>query len=124
MKKTVSLVTGVLAYDIMCNVANMIKSIAPDIKINVYPIVNNFFGEKITVTGLLTGRDMVAQLSGKELGDAVILPDSTLKADEEIFLDDMTLDEFQSALQVPVIIVQSSGRELFERIIESEKKDE
>ena len=76
------------------------------------------------MTGLLTGRDIVNQLKGEDLGDALLLPSNTLKADEDIFLDDMTLEEFQKALQVPVIIVQSNGMSLFNSIIEMESKDE
>ena len=68
--------------------------------------------------------DIARQLEGKDLGEALLLPCNTLKADENIFLDDMTLEELQNALQVPVIIVQSSGMELFNRIIETESNDE
>lgn len=117
----VSTITGVLAQDVMRQVASKIKVGAPLVDLNVYPIINNFFGEKITVTGLLTGRDIVEQLSGKELGDALLLPCNVLKADEDIFLDDMTLAELQNALQVPVIIVQSNGVDIFNSIIEMEK---
>lgn len=117
----VSTITGVLAQDVMRQVAAKIKVGAPLVDLNVYPIINNFFGEKITVTGLLTGRDIVEQLSGKELGDALFLPCNVLKADEDIFLDDMTLAELQNALQVPVIIVQSNGVDIFNSIIEMEK---
>lgn len=117
----VSTITGVLARDVMRQVASKIKVGAPLVDLNVYPIINNFFGEKITVTGLLTGRDIVEQLSGKELGDALLLPCNVLKADEDIFLDDMTLAELQNALQVPVIIVQSNGVDIFNSIIEMEK---
>ena len=117
----VSTITGVLARDVMRQVAAKIKVGAPLVDLNVYPIINNFFGEKITVTGLLTGRDIVEQLSGKELGDALFLPCNVLKADEDIFLDDMTLAELQNALQVPVIIVQSNGVDIFNSIIEMEK---
>lgn len=117
----VSTITGVLAQDVMRQVAAKIKVGAPLVDLNVYPIINNFFGEKITVTGLLTGRDIVEQLRGKELGDALLLPCNVLKADEDIFLDDMTLAELQNALQVPVIIVQSNGVDIFNSIIEMEK---
>ena len=120
VNKTVSTITGVLVNDSMVKILDEFKTVAPDLRINVYPIVNHFFGEKITVTGLLTGRDIVAQLKGKELGEALYLPCNVLKADEDIFLDDMTLEEFQNALQVPVIIVQSSGMDFFNKIFETE----
>ena len=82
------------------------------------------------ITGLTVGGaervlvDIVNQLKGEDLGDALLLPSNTLRADEDIFLDDMTLEEFQKALQVPVIIVQSNGMSLFNSIIEMESKDE
>lgn len=118
----VSTVTGLLAYDVMCQVADIIKNAAPNVELEVYAIKNDFFGERITVTGLLTGQDIVAQLKDKELGEALLLPCNVLKADEDIFLDDMTLSELQSALQVPVIIVQSNGTDLLNSIIEIGEK--
>ncbi len=120
INKTVSTITGVLVNDSMVKILDEFKVVAPDLKINVYPIVNHFFGEKITVTGLLTGKDIVEQLKDKELGEVLYLPCNVLKADEDIFLDDMTLEEFQNALQVPVIIVQSSGMDFFNKIFETE----
>ena len=119
--KKISIVCGMLVKDYMVKATDKIKKVAPNVDIQVYPIRNDFFGEKITVTGLLTGGDIVAQLKGKDLGDALMLPCNCLKADEDIFLDDMTLEEFQNALQVPVIIVQSSGMDFLSSIIEMEK---
>ncbi len=125
-KYTLSTVSGLLIYDTMQKIMDKIREAAPEVDVQVHAIRNDFFGEKITVTGLLTGRDIVRQLKGKKLGKALLLPCNVLKADEDIFLDDMTLEEFQNALQVPVIIVQSSGMDLFKSIIEieMESKDE
>ncbi len=120
----ISTVTGLLIYDTIKDVVKRLNDAMPNVDIVVHPIKNNFFGEKITVTGLLTGGDIISQLRGEDLGDALLLPSNTLKADEDIFLDDMTLEEFQKALQVPVIIVQSNGMSLFNSIIEMESKDE
>lgn len=123
-KGKISTVTGLLIYDTIKDVVKRLNDAMPNVEIVVHPIKNNFFGEKITVTGLLTGGDIISQLKGEDLGDALLLPSNTLKADEDIFLDDMTLEEFQKALQVPVIIVQSNGMSLFNSIIEMESKDE
>ncbi|MGN0435473.1 MAG: DUF512 domain-containing protein [Wujia sp.] len=120
----ISGISGVLVNEIMLEIVENIKQAFPRLEFPVYPIKNNFFGEKITVTGLLTGRDILEQLQGKDLGDALILPGNVLKADEDIFLDDMSLEKFQNTLQVPVIIVQSSGMDLFNTISEMESKDE
>ncbi len=113
----VSTVCGMLAYEIMQEISGRLSKAAPNVILDVFPIKNDFFGEKITVTGLLTGGDIIRQLSGKDLGECLILPAHMLKADEDIFLDDMTLEDFQNALQVPVIIVQSSGMDFFNTII-------
>ena len=96
----------------------IINKALPNAQINTYKIINNFFGEKITVTGLLTGGDIIEQLKDKELGAALLIPSNTLKADEDIFLDDVTVDELQKALQVPVIIVQSDGMDFLEKILD------
>ncbi len=118
--KKVSTITGVLAYESKLKLKEMLKAAAPNIDLQIYPIVNHFFGEKITVTGLLTGQDIINQLKDKDLGDVLLLPCNTLKSDEDIFLDDVTLEELQNALQVRVVVVQSSGMDLFNKIIGTE----
>lgn len=120
INKKVTTITGVLAYETKLQLKSKLKECAPNIEFNIYPIVNKFFGEKITVTGLLTGQDIINQLKDKDLGDVLLIPCNTLKSDEDIFLDDVTLEELQNALQVKVVVVQSSGMDLFNRIIETE----
>ena len=80
------------------------------------PIVNHFFGETITVAGLLTGQDLLAQLRGKDLGTRVLLPQNTLRHGETVFLDDMTLEELSQGLGVPVVPVNQDGFDLFEAV--------
>ena len=82
----------------------------------IYPIVNHFFGETITVAGLLTGQDLLAQLRGKDLGTRVLLPQNTLRHGETVFLDDMTLEELSQGLGVPVVPVNQDGFDLFEAV--------
>lgn len=82
----------------------------------IYPIVNHFFGETITVAGLLTGQDLLAQLRGKDLGNRVLLPQNTLRHGETVFLDDMTLEELSQGLGVPVVPVNQDGFDLFEAV--------
>lgn len=115
--RRVSTICGTLSYGNRQFIDSEIKKIRNDIEFMVYPIVNNFFGPQITVTGLLTGGDIVEQLRDKELGDALLIPNSCLKADEDIFLDDMSLSELQKALQVKTIIVKSNGIEYLRNII-------
>ncbi len=71
----------------------------------------------ITVSGLLTGQDLLAQLKGQKLGDRLLLPQNVLKSGEAVFLDDMTLAELEKALQVPIDIVKSSGQDLLDAIL-------
>lgn len=82
----------------------------------LYPVVNHFFGETITVAGLLTGQDLLAALQGKELGTRVLIAQNTLRHGETVFLDDMTLEELSQGLGVPVIPVSQDGFALFEAI--------
>lgn len=114
---TVSLATGALAYDMMCLLAEKVKEKHPNRQIKVYKIINYFFGETITVSGLLTGQDIKEQLKEKDLGDALLLPCNVLRAGEEVFLDDMTLEELKTALQVPVNIVKSGGKDLLDAML-------
>lgn len=115
--RKVSTVTGMLARNQGKVIQAELAKLRPDVELMVYPIVNDFFGHNITVTGLLTGQDIVAQLKGKELGDALLLPQCCLKADEDIFLDDMHLSELENALQVKTVIVKSYGMDFLKAII-------
>lgn len=113
----VSTISGVLAYDTIKSSCDKINKKFPNVNVHVYKIINDYFGHSITVTGLLTGQDICSQLSGKELGDNLLLPTNTLKADENIFLDDMTLEKFEKNLQINTIIVKSSGMDFVKTII-------
>ncbi len=115
-----SLATGVLAYPYIQRMASKLEEIFPNLKIHVYRIINDFFGEKITVSGLLTGQDICKQLNGKDLGRRLLLPQNVLRSGEEVFLDDYTKSELEKALQVPVNIVKSSGCGLIDCILNRE----
>ncbi len=112
LKHEATLVTGKLAYPIMKRFADMVMNSYPKVKIDVVAITNNFFGEKITVSGLLTAQDIIAQLKERGYYKTVMLPNNVLKADEDIFLDDLSLKEFEDSLQVKTCVVKSSGQEL------------
>ena len=83
---------------------------------HVYPIVNRFFGETVTVAGLLTGQDLIAQLKGKDLGERLLISQTMLRHGETVFLDDVSVEEVSAALGVPVIPVAQDGFELFEAV--------
>lgn len=108
----VSVATGRLAAPYIEKMAHLAEEKFPGLQIRIYPICNDFFGEAITVAGLLTGGDLMRQLSGKELGERLLLPVTMLRSGEEVFLDDVTVSQVQGALQVPVNIVKSSGADV------------
>lgn len=111
-KKHISLATGYLAYGLIKKLSEETMEKFPNIKIDVYAIRNDFFGETITVSGLITGQDIIAQLKGRNLGEVLLLPNNILRTGEDVFLDDLHLTDVENALQVPVNIVKSSGKDL------------
>lgn len=119
--KECSTICGMLIGDIMKELMKKVEQKFPNIKIHVYPIVNEFFGEKITVSGLLTGQDIMKQLKGKPLGEVLYLPENMLRMGEPVFLDDVTVEEMENTLQVPLHIVKSSGQGLVQEMIQTEK---
>lgn len=112
-----SMVTGLLAYPYIRRMTEEIMEAYPNLRIYLYPITNYFFGEKITVSGLLTGQDIRDQLLGKKLGDRLLLPQNVLRSGERVFLDDLTVDDLENALQVPINIVKSSGCDFVDSIV-------
>lgn len=113
-----TVVTGRLAYPYLLDMANRMMERFPRLTIHVCAIINDFFGEQITVSGLLTGQDIIRQLQGKRLGDRILLPQNVLRSGEEYFLDDVTLEEMEKALQVRVDIVKSSGHDFVHAVLE------
>ena len=116
-KKKVSIATGHSAYDFICNMANAIMDKCPNMEINVYKIVNNFFGETITVSGLITATDIIDQLKDKDLGETLYIPRSMLKADEEIFLDNITLEELIQTMNIEVVPCLNKGNDFVDKIL-------
>lgn len=114
---TVSMATGKLAYPYVRRMADKVQQAFPGIAIHVYEIRNDFFGEHITVSGLLTGQDIMAQLKGKELGDRLLLPQNVLRSGEDVFLDDYHLSDVERTLQVKADIVKSRGCDFVNSIL-------
>ena len=115
--REVSVATGFLAYPYIKRMADRIMEKYPKSKIHVYGIRNDFFGETITVSGLITGQDLIGQLKGKALGEKLLLPCNMLRIEEQDFLDDVTLQDVKDALQVPVDIVKSSGQDFIDAVL-------
>lgn len=104
-----SMATGKLAFPYIKRMAERMMEAYPNIRIHVYGITNHFFGERITVSGLITGQDLMAQLKGRKLGERLILPENIVRSGEDVFLDDYHVPDVEKALQVPIDIVKSSG---------------
>ena len=112
-----SIATGLLAAEAIRVLAGEVRARYPWISCNVFPVRNDFFGERITVAGLLTGRDLIRQLKGKNLGSALLLPCSMLRSGEDVFLDDVTVGQLEEALQVRVRIVQPEGKDFVDALL-------
>lgn len=115
--RTVSIATGAAVYDFLAKLVKKAEEKWNNIKCNVYKIRNDFFGETITVTGLITAQDIIAQLKGKELGDALLISKSMLMRDSDIFLDDLRIPDVEEALGVSVRPVDNEGFELLDAIL-------
>lgn len=115
--RTVSIATGAAAYDHLLGLCRTLEERLDGLHINVYRIVNHFFGESVTVAGLLTAKDMIEQLRDKPLGDELLFPAVTLRADEDVFLDDLTPADLSTALGVPVRASENDGTKLLHALL-------
>ncbi len=116
-KQSCSIATGRLAYPSVKAMAERVMAQCPDLTVHVYEIENCFFGQMITVSGLITGQDLLTQLAGKPLGERLLLPANMLRAQEDCFLDDITVEELKNTLQVSVEIVKLNGRDFLNAIL-------
>jgi len=120
----VSLITGRLAAPFLRQMAADFMQEFPGYEVEVIDIRNDFFGERITVSGLITAQDLIAQAKKRELGNSIAIPCNMLRSGERVFLDDQSVEDVQNALQVPVIIVKSSGLALFEAMLGYEVEED
>jgi putative radical SAM enzyme (TIGR03279 family) len=116
-REELSILTGRLSYPCIQEMADRLMAVTEGLKIHVYAIRNDFFGENITVSGLLTGTDIIAQGREFVLGERVLLPENVLRSGETVLLDDYTLEDLQTALQVPIDVVKSSGYDFINVIL-------
>ena len=113
-----TIATGELAAPILQGLIQKIQEKYPGVQAQVYGVRNDFFGERITVAGLLTGQDLIRQLKGKELGEKLLLTEHMLKSGEPVFLDDLTVEDVEKTLQIKISIVESSGNDFVHAIVE------
>lgn len=116
-KRKISFATGKLAYPYIRRYADKVNEKFPHIEIQGYEIRNDFFGERITVSGLLTGQDIMKQLADEDFGECLLLPCNLLRSGEDVFLDDKTVGEIETALNVPVQIVDETGADFVAAIL-------
>lgn len=114
-----SLATGVAAAPLFTNLLHMAQERYGIIKGTIFPIQNDFFGHSIDVAGLITGQDLIAQLRGKDLGQRLLIPQNMLRHGEGVFLDDVTVDQVEAALGVPVTVVAQDGFELADAMLQT-----
>ena len=107
--RNVSIATGMLAAPTIRMLCDKVREKFPNVHAEVYAIRNDFFGERITVSGLLTGQDIMAQLKDKPLGDRLILPANLLRSGEDVLLDDYHVPDIEKALNIPIRIGESAG---------------
>lgn len=120
-KWSVTLATGTLITPVIRRQIEKIRQRYPGVSVQHVPVRNDFYGELITVTGLVTGGDLIAQLNGMELGEALLIPCHMLRAGENVFLDDVTTEDVEQALGVPVLVTEADGADLVRCILGENK---
>jgi len=115
--RTISIATGRLVYRNIIQLIDEIKAVYEGLEVKVYEIENNFFGQYVTVSGLLTGGDVIEQLKDKELGLELLISSSMLRAGEHVLLDDCTVEQIEVQLGVKVHIVESNGADFVNAVI-------
>lgn len=113
----VTIACGYSPYSTISKLADMAMKRFPELKCNVYRIRNDFFGDSITVTGLITAQDLIAQLKDKELGTELLISSAMLRANTQDFLDDLTVDDVEKALDIHVKSTENDGYELLDAIM-------
>ena len=116
-ERSISLVTGEAAYPLIKMIAEKCMGKNPLLRARVFPIKNNFFGGKINVSGLVTATDIEAQLKNEDLGEELLIPSVMLRAEGDMFLDSVTVDELSKRLGVKITPVNNDGYELVDAIL-------
>ncbi|MBP3706700.1 MAG: DUF512 domain-containing protein [Clostridia bacterium] len=119
-RRHISVATGIAAYPLIKETALMCENKNSNLKCDVYAIKNNFFGNRITVSGLVTATDIIDQLSGLDLGEELLIPESMLRSEGDMFLDSITVDELSERLSVKVVMVSNDGGALVKKILKEE----
>ncbi len=116
-KRNITIATGVAAQPFIDGLLDEVRIKCNNLTCRVIPIVNHFFGENITVAGLITGKDMISQLKGKQLGEVLLIPAVMLRHNTNILLDDITLDDISRELQITIKTVMNDGEQLLNAVL-------
>jgi NifB/MoaA-like Fe-S oxidoreductase len=119
-KREVAVISGASAYKFIKELCSKLENYFDNLKINVYCIVNEFFGETVTVTGLITGIDIIKQLKDKELGEELLIPKCMLRYETTVFLDDVTTKDLEEELNIKVRIDEVNGCDFINGILNLE----
>ena len=123
LERTLTIATGKLTYPTICQFAEQLMKLYPGLVVHVYAIRNDFFGETITVSGLITGQDLVIQLleykeRGVDLGETLLIPSNMLRTGEEVFLDDMTVQQVEEALEMHLTAIEPGGQDFVDAVLD------
>ena len=118
LEREISLATGRLVYPCIKELVEKAMKVSTGLKVHVYEIINEFFGERITVSGLLTGQDIIKQLKGRELGSTLYLPENLLRSGEDYLLDDVRIGDIEKALDTNVGISKCDGHNLVSLLLD------
>ena len=123
LERTLTIATGKLTYPTICQFAERLTKLYPGLVVHVYAIRNDFFGETITVSGLITGHDLVTQLleykeRGVDLGETLLIPSNMLRTGEEVFLDDMTVQQVEEALEMHLTAIEPGGQDFVDAVLD------
>ncbi len=116
-ERHVSIATGAAAFNFIKSIAKTAENRYNNLRVDVYEIVNNFFGEEITVAGLLCGCDIIEKLRGKSLGEELLLSKSMLRDQSDVLLDDVTIKDIEKELNVKIRAVENDGYEFLEALL-------
>ena len=122
-KREVSIATGLGFLPLMREMVDTAMQKWHNLDVKVYGIVNDFFGHDIDVSGLVTGRDLIAQLKGRPLGERLLLPACMFRSEGDLMLDDTSKEDIEQALNVTVRLTANDGYELLEALLEEEKEE-
>jgi Fe-S oxidoreductase, related to NifB/MoaA family len=116
-RRDITLATGEAAHGFITTLMLAISQKCPRLKYKVFRIKNDFFGENITVAGLITGIDLYKQLRGKNLGETLFLPSTMLRRERDMFLDSMTPEELEQRLNVKIVFIDNDGHDFVDKIL-------